>query len=250
MVPVIITEEFSEDMLMAYMPTLIQEVIPGAMAEGLESMLINGDSEGTHQDNGITNDDVESITDGLRKIAIAAGATVDLSTYNFSSFSKVLRKGGKWTVKPRDGAWIMSNSAYTQCIDFDQVKTLDKMSMPTNFTKTLRVLSTSFRVVLCWFLVSCMKTWILTVLCLIRMPITLRLEYSTSTADSSEPGIVVRKASLWNSISCYASGTSSRRVAKISKRWKTVRIPMIPLEPIIRLLSSGGISLPLHKERQ
>ena len=140
MVPVIITEEFSEDMLMAYMPTLIQEVIPGAMAEGLESMIINGDSEGTHQDNGITNDDVESITDGLRKIAIAAGATVDLSTYNFSSFSKVLRKGGKWTVKPRDGAWIMSNSAYTQCIDFDQVKTLDKMSMPTNVTGAVNVI--------------------------------------------------------------------------------------------------------------
>ena len=134
MVPIQITEEFNEDMLMSYMDELISVEIPGAMAEGYESALINGDSTATHQDNGITADDVESSWDGLRRIALQRSATVDLGTYNFSGFSKVIRKGGKYSVKPRDGAWIFSNAAYTQSLDFDQVKTLDKYNMPTNTT--------------------------------------------------------------------------------------------------------------------
>ena len=140
MVPIEITEEFNEDMIMGYMDTLIREDIPGSMAEGFESTLINGDGADTHQDDGITADDVESCWDGIRKVAIERGATVDGQTYNFSLFPKVIRKGGKYTVKPRDGAWIMSNSAYTQCTDFDQVKTLDKMNMPTNVTGAVNVI--------------------------------------------------------------------------------------------------------------
>ena len=140
MVPIEITEEFNEDMIMGYMQTLIQEDIPGSMAEGFESALINGDGSDTHQDSGITDADVESCWHGIRYSAKERAAIVDLSTYNFSGFNRVLRKGGKYTVKPRDGAWIMSNSAYTQSLDFDQVKTLDKMNMPTNVTGAVNVI--------------------------------------------------------------------------------------------------------------
>ena len=135
MVPVQITEEFAEDALMSYMDTLVQEVIPGSMAQGMESALINGDTQTAHQDVGATHTtaDVETCFDGLRRIALERSATVDVSSsYNFSTFTSVIREGGIYTVKPRDGAWIMSNSAYTQALDFDQIKTLDKTQMPTN----------------------------------------------------------------------------------------------------------------------
>ena len=146
MVPIEITEEFNEDMIMGYMDTLIREDIPGSMAEGFESALINGDgaknNDGTanHQDDGYTDADVETCWDGIRKVGHERSANVDLSTYNFSGFTKVIRKGGKYTVKPRRGVWLMSNSTYTQCLDFDQVKTLDKMNMPTNVTGAINVI--------------------------------------------------------------------------------------------------------------
>ena len=140
MVPCQITEEFREDALMTYMDELIRVHIPGASAEALESTIINGDRADTHQDNGYTDVDVETCFDGIRKIAKETGAIVDGSTYNFSLFAKVIRRGGKWTVKKRDGAWIMSNSAYTQCLDFDPVKTLDKHPMPTNVQGAVNVI--------------------------------------------------------------------------------------------------------------
>ena len=140
LVPILITEEFNEDMLMSYMDELVGVEIPGAMAQGYESAIINGDGDGTHQDNGVAAADVESAWDGLRNMALERAATVDLATYNFSAFSKMVRKGGIYTVKPRDGAWIMSNSAYTQALDFDQVKTLDKYNMPTNTTGVVNMI--------------------------------------------------------------------------------------------------------------
>lgn len=140
MVPSLITEEFTEDMLMDYMPTLTEEVIPQSLAEGMESALINGDGDGTHQDDGVTDADVETCFDGVRKVALERNATINAGTYNFGVFAKVVRKGGKYTVKPRDGAWIMSNSAYTQALDFDQVETLDKTNMPTNTQGAINVI--------------------------------------------------------------------------------------------------------------
>ena len=146
MVPVQITEEFNEDAIMGYMDTLIQETIPGAMAEGWEDAIINGDvrAGNSHQDSGSTlsvaTDSAQRYVDGIRRIALERSATVNAGTYNFSVFSKLARAGGKYTVKPRDGAWIMSNSAYTQCLDFDQVKTLDKYNMPTNTTGAVNMI--------------------------------------------------------------------------------------------------------------
>ena len=140
MVPILITEEFNEDMLTGYMDELVSVEIPGAMAQGYESWIINGDGDGTHQDSGVLAGDVESASDGLRKMALERASTVALGTYNFGAFSKMVRKGGIYTVKPRDGAWIMSNPAYTHALDFDQVKTLDKYNMPTNTTGVMNMI--------------------------------------------------------------------------------------------------------------
>ena len=140
MVPILITEEFNEDTLMGYMDELVSVEIPGSMAQGYESAIINGDGDGTHQDNDAAAGDVESAWDGLRKMALERTSTVALGTYNFAAFSKMVRKGGIYTVKPRDGAWIMSNAAYTHALDFDQVKTLDKYNMPTNTTGVVNMI--------------------------------------------------------------------------------------------------------------
>ena len=92
MVPTLITEEFREDALMEYLPTLTEEVIPMALAQGLESTLINGDTRTTHQDDGHTTADVRDLFDGIRRIALERAATINAGTYNFGVFSKVARK--------------------------------------------------------------------------------------------------------------------------------------------------------------
>ena len=132
MVPMLITEEFTEDMLDDYMDTLIEESIPMALARGLEKAIINGDLQSTHQDHGEPTNSVARNMDGLRRIALERSATINAATYNFGVYSAMLRKGGIYTVRPRDGAWIFSNSAYTQALHFPQLETLDKTNMPTN----------------------------------------------------------------------------------------------------------------------
>lgn len=132
MVPILITEEFAEDTLMDYMTELTEEHIPMALAQGLEKAIINGDVAKTHQDDGEATNSVARNFDGLRRIALERTGTVSGATYNMAMFTSALRKAGKFGVRPRDGAWIMSNSAYTQSLALTQFETLDKTNMPTN----------------------------------------------------------------------------------------------------------------------
>ena len=127
-----LTEEFTEDAIDTYYDTLSREVIPEALAEGVETAIINGDSDGTHQDNGIVATDTESAWDGLRKHA-KAGATVDVTansgTFNYGRLTELIGKGKKYLLSPADTAWVCDIEAYSQILNFTEVTTIDNFAM-------------------------------------------------------------------------------------------------------------------------
>ena len=132
-----VTDEFVEDSIDMYYDTLSQETIPEAMAEGVENGMLNGDSDGTHQDSGTTATDTASAWNGLRKRAIERTATVDVTansgSFNYGRLTEVIAQGGKYLLNPGDTAWICSIDAYTEILNFDEVKTVDNFGdMATN----------------------------------------------------------------------------------------------------------------------
>jgi len=140
----LLTRKMTEDALAAYVPKLRTELIPRGMAEGMENGLLNGDDSATHFDTVVTDaDDVRKAWPGIRKIADRESATYDVQTgstaYAYNDFGEVLLKAGKFGVKVNEGAWISSNVAYIKSTVFDEVKTAEKISLPTNINGVVNV---------------------------------------------------------------------------------------------------------------
>ena len=101
-----LTEEFTEDTIDTYYDTLSREVIPEALAEGVEKAIISGDTAGTHQDSGITSTDPETAWDGLRRDALrhSSAATVDVTessgTFNYGRLTELIGIGKKYLLSP------------------------------------------------------------------------------------------------------------------------------------------------------
>ena len=141
---IVLTRKLTEDALAAYIPKLRTELIPRGMAEGMENALLNGDDAATHFDTVVTDaDDVRKAWPGLRKIADRESATYDVQTgstaYAYNDYGEVLLKAGKFGVKPNEGAWVSSNVAYIKSTTFDEVKTAEKINLPTNINGVVNV---------------------------------------------------------------------------------------------------------------
>ena len=128
-----LTEEFTEDAIDTYYDTLSREVIPEALAEGVETAIINGDITATHQDNGIAATDPEKAWEGLRKDALARTATVDVTassgSFNYGRLTELIGKGGKYLLSAADTAWVCDTEAYTKVLNFSEVTTIDNFGM-------------------------------------------------------------------------------------------------------------------------
>ena len=130
-----LTEEFTEDAIDTYYDTLSREVIPEALAEGVEKAIINGDTSATHQDDGIAATDPESAWNGLRRDALrhSSAATVDVTessgTFNYGRLTELIGVGKKYLLSPGDTAWICDFEAYTQILNFTEVTTIDNFAM-------------------------------------------------------------------------------------------------------------------------
>ena len=137
-------EEYVEDSNV--METLLR-LIPEAMAEGMESLIINGNraTGNTHQDNDIAvaaaagHNPIEKAFDGIRRLALERGssATLDIEagsgTFGFDDYSRLLEKGStRLHVMPEDCCWILPNAVYTKSMRFSQLETWDKNPLPTN----------------------------------------------------------------------------------------------------------------------
>lgn len=133
--------EVSEDAIIAMLP-MIQRLLGEAAAASLESMIINGDSAGTHMDADITDpDDVNKAWDGLRKLALASAALkVDMSTGGIvrANLLSMKRALGKWGRRPNDLVWIAGGLTENQFLGLDEVITADKRgSAGTTVTGTI-----------------------------------------------------------------------------------------------------------------
>ena len=131
-----LTEEFTEDAIDTYYDTLSREVIPEALAEGVESAIVNGDIRTTtnHQDDtGKAATDPETAWDGLRRHALLRSATVDVTAdsgqFNYGRLTEVIGKGGKYLLSPADTAWVCDTSSYTKILNFSEVTTIDNFAM-------------------------------------------------------------------------------------------------------------------------
>ena len=128
-----LTEEFTEDAIDTYYDTLSREVIPEALAEGVERAIISGDTAGTHQDSGITATDPETAWNGLRREALRRSATIDVTessgSFNYGRLTEVIGAGGKFLLNASDTAWVCDTSAYTQILNFTEVTTIDNFGM-------------------------------------------------------------------------------------------------------------------------
>lgn len=118
--------EANEDAIIPILP-LIETLLGEAAAAAYESALINGDTTATHQDNDVTDpEDTRKAWNGFRKLAIAAGLTLDLATggitrANILALKKVLRK---WGVMPSDLMFICPPRTHSDFMGIDDVVTL------------------------------------------------------------------------------------------------------------------------------
>ena len=130
-----LTEEFTEDAIDTYYDTLSREVIPEALAAGVETAIVNGDTTATHQDSGITATDPEKAWNGLRRDALrhSSAATVDVTessgTFNYGRLTELIGVGKKYLLSPADSAWVCDTEAYTQILNFTEVTTIDNFGL-------------------------------------------------------------------------------------------------------------------------
>lgn len=137
-------DEYNEDSANVQ-KLLLDELIPDAMAEGVERTTINGDRQTNHQDNDIQSDTdnairVERAWDGLRRIALERAATYDVDegtsgsgTFDFDDFAFTQQKGGKWNTEPQNGFFVISNAVYIRALTQTELKTKLNFEMPTNY---------------------------------------------------------------------------------------------------------------------
>ena len=135
-----LTEEFVEDTVDTYFDVLSQEILPEALAEGMESAVLNGDTRtgSNHQDDtGKTATDPETSWDGLRRHALHRGATKDVTessgSFGMDTFSDLILEGGKYHINPSMGAWVCDIKAYAEILKFEEISTIDRFgNMATN----------------------------------------------------------------------------------------------------------------------
>lgn len=143
----VVTRKLSEDALAAYVPELRNRLIPRAMAEALETAILNGHdtTAALHFDSVVVDDDdVKTAFLGLRRIAAAESAESDVqaggSSFEYVDFNTVMLGAGQFAMKITEGYWIMSNAAYIKALAMDEVETMDKINLPTNVNGIINVI--------------------------------------------------------------------------------------------------------------
>ena len=104
-----------------------QRKLVQAFADAREKAIIDGDTDGTHQDSdvGASTTDARTAWDGLRKKALAQ--TVVTATSSSVANLLALRKGmAKWGVNPADLAYIVGVSAAHALLADSNLLTVDK----------------------------------------------------------------------------------------------------------------------------
>lgn len=105
-----------------------QRKIVQAFADAEEKAILDGDTDGTHQDSDIGSSTTAAVTawDGLRKRALAE-TTQATTTTSVANLAAIRKSMGKWGVNPADLAFIVGVSSYGVLMSDSNLLTVDKM---------------------------------------------------------------------------------------------------------------------------
>lgn len=115
------------DSAIAIAPYMQQKLVQ-AFVDAEETAIINGDSDGTHQDSdiGASTTAAQTAWDGLRKKALAQTATNTNATTTVANLHALRSSMGKWGVNPRNLAFIIGVTAFGNLITDSNLLTVDK----------------------------------------------------------------------------------------------------------------------------
>lgn len=115
------------DSALAILPFVRSKIVQ-AFVDAEEKAILDGDTDGTHQDSDIGASTTAAVTawDGLRKKALAntSQATTATSAANLALIRKAMTK---WGVNPNDLAFIVGVSAFHALVADTTLLTVDKM---------------------------------------------------------------------------------------------------------------------------
>jgi HK97 family phage major capsid protein len=125
-VELLVSDELTEDSVVPMMPWIQSEIVT-ALAEGREDAILNGDTNGTHEDSDVTGaDDRRKLFLGLRALSHDNSYTQDMSTLSFENSLGMRGAMGKYGVSPANLAWVTGIAGYMKLLKVDGVVTLDK----------------------------------------------------------------------------------------------------------------------------
>lgn len=127
------SHEFDEDSIVAA-EDYVRQQIAKALTDGLETAILNGDSDSPHLDGQVTADnDVRRIFKGLRRLARdpATHTETDLATFDQAGWVTVRRKMGAYGIAPAELVCVVGVNTYYQIIgdatNWGDFQTLDKV---------------------------------------------------------------------------------------------------------------------------
>lgn len=139
----LLPEELNEDSAPNFLELARRDVVE-SQVRAIEDAIINGDTTLAHMDaDVVAADSNRKAWNGLRKIALAAGSTVDFGGGVFDDVgTRAMRaKLGKYGTNPKELAWILSPLVYAQAQALERVTTLEKFGpQATVLTGALAIL--------------------------------------------------------------------------------------------------------------
>lgn len=125
---ILLSKSLEADSALAILPFASMKLVK-AHVDGEEKAILDGDSDGTHQDadvQAIGATDMRTAWDGLRKRGLAQ-TVATATTITVANLGIVRKAMGKWGVNPADLAFIIGVSNYHTLIADTAVLTVDKM---------------------------------------------------------------------------------------------------------------------------
>lgn len=123
----LISRSLDADSALAILPFIQRKTIQ-AFVDAEEKAILDGDTDGTHQDSDIGASTTAAVTawDGLRKRGLAE-TTQAITTSTTANLALLRKAMGKWGVNPADLAFIVGVSSYLVLQSDSNLLTVDKM---------------------------------------------------------------------------------------------------------------------------
>lgn len=124
---ILTSKSLEADSALAILPYMQAKLIR-AFVDGEEKAIIDGDTDGTHQDSdvGASTTDFRTSWDGLRKRALANAGTSAGAALSASALATIRADMDKYGLNPMDMAFIVSVASYYRLLSDSNVLTVDK----------------------------------------------------------------------------------------------------------------------------